>query len=511
LKTKRRIHLIFIFSVSIFFSCSKEKPLDLKNSFTAAINVEQQIDDFDKVKFKPFDDLNLGFFRGDLWIKLEIQNDENENKSYMFVSNDRFNRNYIFYKLDTADNSLNLLNQVKDNSISDHRTFNNPNPNLKIDLKPNENATYLIVSASDGRTKDATPRIISIENYFNFVYDNTVWSLVFYGLIVCLLLINIYQWIIYKQTIYFYYTLYITSTILVYLGIEGYLFCLRIDQLFIDHFIFIMVKLWALSLIIFTTKFLNINELSPIYYRFIKVVLGVVLGGTVLYQFTFFHSSIQYLHYFENVLTPLWLLLIIGMVLLSAKAKRKELIYYLIPLASFVILTVIGVINVHFQLLPGNSFTYVKIGALVELIGFTYFMTLIIKKKLHKTAYLEKELLEYRTKLKEKEKVLASNTSFTSIFKLIENSLSNESDWDEFKERFQSLDPNFINSLLSQHPTLTKSEIRLLTLIRIGYSQKEIASILNIAPNSVKKARNRVRKSLNLEEMVDLTSYLQRY
>ncbi len=497
--------------MNIFFSCSKEKPIDANYSFKAAINVKQQINDFDKAKFEPFDHLNLGFFRGDLWIKLEIQNNKSENKSYMFISNDRFNRNYVFYKVDSLGDSLTLVNHIKDNLTRDHRTFNNPNPNLKIDLKPNENATYLIVSASDGRTKDATPRVTSIENYFNYINDSTLFSLILYGLIVCLLLINIYQWIIYKQNIYFYYTLYVASTILVYLGIEGYLFTLRIDQLLIDHFIFIMVKLWALSLIIFTTKFLNISELSPTYYRFIKIVLGTVLGGTFLYQLIFFRSSIQYLHYFENVLTPLWLLLIIGMVILSARAKRKEFIYYLIPLASFVLLTVIGVINVHFQLLPGNSFTYVKIGALVELIGFTYFMTLIIKKRLLKTEHLEQELLEYRTKLKEKEKILASNTSFTSIFKLIENSLSSESDWNEFKERFQSLDPNFINSLLIKHPNLSKSEIRLLTLIRIGYSQKEIAGILNIAPNSVKKARNRVRKSLNLDEMVDLNSYLQRY
>lgn len=513
MKNTYNTYIIFLqgILICIFSSCSNIDTDKINHSFKAAINVEQKIDDFDKVKFESFENFNLGFFRGDLWIKLEIHNDESENKSYMFVSNDRFNRNYVFYKVDTIAHSIRLVNHIKDNSTRDYRTFNNPNPNLKIDLKPNEHATYLITSASDGRTKDATPNIISIENYFNHVNDNTVWNLVFYGLIVCLLIINIYQWIIYKQTIYFYYILYIVSTILVYLGIEGYLYSLRLGQLILDHFIFVSVKLWALSLILYTSKFLEIQIVAPRYYRFIKIVLFVVLGGTIIYQFVFYHTSIQDLHYFENVLTPLWLLLIIGMVVLSARAKRKELVYYLIPLSCFILFTIIGVINVHFQLLPGNSFSYVKIGALFELIGFTYFMTLVIKKRLYKTTYLEKELLEYRNKLKEKEKVLASNTSFTSIFKLIENSLSSESDWNDFKDKFQSLDPNFINSLLVKHPNLSKSEIRLLTLIRIGYSQKEIASILNIAPDSVKKARSRVRKKLNLEASKGLNSYLKRF
>ncbi|NJM79141.1 MAG: hypothetical protein HC854_04930 [Flavobacterium sp.] len=172
-------------------------------SFQVAINAPHDINEFEKTEFKSLDNLNLGFFKGKVWIKLEIKNNEKENKSYMFISNDRFNRNYFFYKLDTVDNSLKLINHIKDISKQDHRTFNNPNPNLKIDLEPNEQATYLITSSSDGRTKDATPKIMALEDYLNFVNDNNIWNIIFYGIIFCLLLINFYQWNIYKQKIYF--------------------------------------------------------------------------------------------------------------------------------------------------------------------------------------------------------------------------------------------------------------------------------------------------------------------
>ncbi len=510
--------LIFLFS-----SCSTIDTDKVNHTFKAAINVKQSIDEFDSVRFESFDNLNLGFFRGNLWIKLEIENEENKNKSYMFISDDRFNRNYVFYKLDTLDHSLKLVSQVKDTLKKDHRTFNNPNPNLKIDLAPNEQATYLITTTSDGRTKDATPKIISIESYFDFINESTTVSIVFYGIIICLLFINVYQWNIYRQQIYFYYIFYITSTLLVYLGIEGYLYNLSIKQVIIDHFIFVSVKLWALSLIIYTSKFLEIQIVAPGYYKFIKIVLFIVLGGTLLYQFTFYNSSIQYLHYFENVLSLLWLLLIIGMILFSARTRQLALKYYLIPLACFILFTIIGLIDVHFQISTGNAFTFVKIGAIVELIGFTYFMTVLIKRKLKKAEYLESELLENRKRLlnaseelEEKDKILFAKaniekTDLVSIFKLLENSLSTENEWDEFKLKFEELKPNFLNLLLAEYPTLSKSEIRLLTLIRIGYSQKEIANILSIAPDSVKKAKSRVRKKLDLTESIGLSEYLLKF
>lgn len=486
-------------------SCSKESEVvDADYSFKAAINPNQNINDFEKVDFESFDNLNLGFFRGSIWIKLNIKNTKKENMSYMFISNDRFSRNYKFFKLNTLTHSSKLIGQIEDSLKEDYRTYNSPNPNLKIDLYPNEQATYLITSTSDGRTKDATPKIITLKNYYDFTSENTILGIIFYSIVVFLLLINIYLWSIYKDKIYLYYIFYIISTLLVYLGIEGYLFSLKIDFNIIDHLIFIFVKLWVLSLILYTSKFFDLKVIAPKYYRFIKITLVVILGGTLLYQLIFFNSSIQYLHYFENILIPIWLFIIVGILIVSSKDKWLELKYYLIPLAFFILLTVFGVVNVHLQIFAGNSFTYVKIGAIFEFIGFTYFVTALIKRKINKAEILEKDL-------KEKEELLSKkieSTDLISIFSLIESSLSTESQWKEFQLKLKELNPKFLNKLLDKHPNLSKSEIRLITLIKLGYSQKEIANTLNIAPDSVKKARTRVRKKLQLSESDILNKYL---
>lgn len=509
MKNKRHSYILFILLVSILlYSYTNEKSIEnIDHSFEAAKNVEYTIEDFDKVKFETFDDLNLGFFKGNIWIKLSINNSKNESMSYMFLSNDNFNRNYKFYKLDTLDQSLKLVNQINDTIVKDHRTFNAPHANFRIDLAPKEHAIYLITSESDGRSKDANPKIISMRSYYNFVNENTICNIVFYAVIIFLLLINIYLWNIYKQNIYLYYVSYLASTFCIYLGIEGYLSLLKIPQLTIDHIIFIFVKLWALSLIIYTSKFLEIEVIAPKYYRLIKIILATVIGGTLIYQFAFYNSSIQHLHSFENLLTILWVLLIVGIILFSIKKRWLELKYYLIPFAFFILFTVFGIMNAHLQILNFDSFAFVKIGAILEFVSFTYFITVLIKRKLTHSEALTQTL-------KEKEELLAKKikpTDLVSVFGLIENSLSTDDEWNEFKLKVKELDPNFVDHLMRDYPNLTKSDLRLLILIRIGYTQKEMAEILNIAPDSVKKARSRIRNKLNLEEKVNLNSFLRSF
>ena len=525
MKNNNYLKLLFVVQLGVIFlftSCSHLDSTEVDHSFKVAINAKQEIKDFKKVKFEPFEDLNLGFFNGEIWLRLDIDN-HNLPASYMFVNNDVLNHNYTLYKLDTLRNSLKLVDQIEDKSKEDYRTFNFPNPNFKIDLGSNEHATYLITTKSDGRTVDATPQIMSMTSYSRFINDNSIWSIVFLGVIVCLLLINIYQWSIYKQRIYFYYTFYMVSTFLMYAGLEGYLFNFEFNKITIDHIIFLSVRLWVLFLILYTSNFLDIKTVAPKYYKFIKWCLLIVLGGTTIYQFVFFNSSISHLHYFENTLSFLWLFLILFTIISSAKIRKLELKYYLIPLLCFLLFIAIGLIDGHIQILPGNPFFYIKLGTIVEFIGFTYFMTILIRKKLERTNKLEDELHKNKLdltvaskELEEKTKLLSikenvDKTDLISIFKMLENSLSSESDWKEFKLKFKDLNPDFLNMILSNHPDLSKSEIRLLTLIKIGYSQKEIANVLNIAPDSVKKAKSRVRKKMNLPESVTINHYLLKF
>ncbi|MEL6810588.1 MAG: hypothetical protein AAFP76_04580 [Bacteroidota bacterium] len=80
-----------------------------------------------------------------------------------------------------------------------------------------------------------------------------------------------------------------------------------------------------------------------------------------------------------------------------------------------------------------------------------------------------------------------------------------------FQERIEELGSGFYDRLNSQFPGLTKTEIRLCSLIRMHVDNKEIAILQNIDPASVKKSRYRLRKKLALTPEQDLDAFLQAF
>jgi len=80
--------------------------------------------------------------------------------------------------------------------------------------------------------------------------------------------------------------------------------------------------------------------------------------------------------------------------------------------------------------------------------------------------------------------------------------------WKNFEVYFNNVHPNFFSNLLSKFPDLTPAEIKLASLIHLQLSTKEISSIIFISADSVKTARNRLRKKLNLSPDDNLTAFL---
>lgn len=83
------------------------------------------------------------------------------------------------------------------------------------------------------------------------------------------------------------------------------------------------------------------------------------------------------------------------------------------------------------------------------------------------------------------------------------------SDWDDFKKLFEKVYPTFFYHQKQLYPQLTQGEVRLLALLKLQLSSTEIASILGVSAETVKKSRQRLRKKLqpadrdkNLDEMV---------
>lgn len=97
---------------------------------------------------------------------------------------------------------------------------------------------------------------------------------------------------------------------------------------------------------------------------------------------------------------------------------------------------------------------------------------------------------------------------FKDIDRIISSQLQVDKDWEDFKLRFQNLHQNFFDRLMERNSSLTNHELRLSALIRLNFSMKEIGNILGISAESVKTARYRLKKKLDLPQETNLNDYM---
>ncbi len=83
-----------------------------------------------------------------------------------------------------------------------------------------------------------------------------------------------------------------------------------------------------------------------------------------------------------------------------------------------------------------------------------------------------------------------------------------EKDWEDFKQHFENVHPEFFTNLKLQFPDLSANDLKVAALTRLNLSIKEASNILGISPESTKTARYRLRKKLNLSPETDLFDFL---
>ena len=89
----------------------------------------------------------------------------------------------------------------------------------------------------------------------------------------------------------------------------------------------------------------------------------------------------------------------------------------------------------------------------------------------------------------------------------MENSILRDA-WSEFELRFNDVHQEFYRKLNEKHPGLSPNELRLSAFLRLNMSSKEIASISFQSVQSLKVARYRLRRKLNLSRGENLVTYL---
>lgn len=82
-----------------------------------------------------------------------------------------------------------------------------------------------------------------------------------------------------------------------------------------------------------------------------------------------------------------------------------------------------------------------------------------------------------------------------------------DKDWDNFKAYFKEVHNDFDKILRARNSSISENEIRLAYLIRMQLNGSEIAAVMRVLPESVRKSKYRLKKKLDIGGQ-DLTEFL---
>jgi DNA-binding CsgD family transcriptional regulator len=128
------------------------------------------------------------------------------------------------------------------------------------------------------------------------------------------------------------------------------------------------------------------------------------------------------------------------------------------------------------------------------------YLELIKYKNLLRKNYMDWKLLELPLSHKN---LLNYNNS------LKQNLVTTNQDWEQFYGYFVQIDPNFFKTLKKHSKALTDENLKMCAYIKMGFSNHDIASQMNILESSVKRAQTRIKKKLKLTSEQTLRKYIQ--
>jgi DNA-directed RNA polymerase specialized sigma24 family protein len=98
-----------------------------------------------------------------------------------------------------------------------------------------------------------------------------------------------------------------------------------------------------------------------------------------------------------------------------------------------------------------------------------------------------------------------------NISELTQMKILTDENWAQFKTHFEKAYPGLIQHIKETFENLSPAELRMFLLMKLNIDSKEIASILGISIDSVKKTRYRLKKKIELDEEDDLLDFIRKY
>ena len=91
-----------------------------------------------------------------------------------------------------------------------------------------------------------------------------------------------------------------------------------------------------------------------------------------------------------------------------------------------------------------------------------------------------------------------------SLESLLDSHLMTDISWFKFKTIFDQMHEGYLEQLKSSYPLLTEGDLRIIALCKLEQGNRRIANVLGISVDGVKKAKQRLKKKLNVATLEEL-------
>lgn len=116
---------------------------------------------------------------------------------------------------------------------------------------------------------------------------------------------------------------------------------------------------------------------------------------------------------------------------------------------------------------------------------------------------------EFKTKIEHLHQQNTNRSDIEGLDILVKEHIMTDESWDNFKRLFTKVHASFFNVLSRKYPNLTTTDTRMLSLIRLKLSNYEMANMLGVTTEGVKKSKQRLRKKMNLHPEQNLEQLVE--
>ncbi|HEX7692721.1 MAG TPA: 7TM diverse intracellular signaling domain-containing protein [Sediminibacterium sp.] len=352
---------------------------------------------------------------------------------------------------------------------------------------------------------------------------------IFYGLLVVIVLYNLFVWFMIRDVAYIHYIFYILFTGLVLMHFDGITYAyLWPSHPWLNDQPALLSSIPMFFALAFAANFLGLRNTFPLLLKGLWLLGGWLLLACImsLSGFKFAALSVSQLCSF---VAAIYFMITGALVYRTGYIPaRYFLASWTVLIAGLLVFLAKDMGWVRYNTFTANA---LKLGVAAEavLIAFALADKINFYKREHHRAlnekkHLQAELAGFTEHLKQKntliekfrqdmaalEQQLNGNTEAArerqaDIEKLLQSIILTEDDWIAFRKLFDKVYAGYIFRLKEKYPQLTDSDLRLITLMKLQLNYREMSNMLGVTTEAVRKSKQRLRKKLGLteEELVE--------